>query len=133
MAALIVTILGLICEIFVPASGRTIDIGAGVLGAATWIIPLLLFAIFANGKPRSSLASVGAFIGMFMVAASLSAMGISLAILTLIFSRDANWAWPAIWAIGAFWLSCGMLNYVGSRGSRKARDVSRSQKQNGGH
>jgi hypothetical protein len=125
MAALLATALGLICEVFVPASARMIDIGAGVLGAATWIVPLLLFAISANKKPRSSLASVGRFLGIFWVAASLSVMGISLALLTLIFSRQANWAWPALSAIAAFWLSCCMLLYVGSRFQRKAEDMSK--------
>ena len=123
MAALLATVLGLICEAFVPASAYVIDIGAGVLGAATWIVPLLLFAISANRKPRSSLASVGRFLGIFWVAASLSVMGISLALLTLIFSREANWAWPALSAIGAFWLFGWMLLYFGGRGYRKARDA----------
>jgi peptidoglycan biosynthesis protein MviN/MurJ (putative lipid II flippase) len=119
-AALLVTVLGLICEIFVPGSGRPIDIGAGVFGAATWIVPLLLLARYlSRKKPRSSLASVGAFIGIFVVAASLSVMGISLGLLTLIFSREANWAWPAIGAICAFWLAGFMLFYFGGRGSRK--------------
>jgi hypothetical protein len=126
LAALTVTMLGLICEIFVPGSGRAIDIGAGVLGVATWIVPLFQFAISANRKkPRSSLASVGAFIWIFVVAASLSVMGISLALLTLIFLREPNWAWSAIWAIGTFWLSGCTLLYVGGRGFRKAKDISK--------
>ena len=63
-AALLVTVLGLICEIFVPASASMIDIGAGVLGVATWVVPLLLFVISGSRKPRSSLAGVGSFIGI---------------------------------------------------------------------
>jgi hypothetical protein len=78
-----------------------------------------------NRKPRSSLAGVGIFIGIFVVAACLSAMGISLALLTLFFRQEANWAWPAIWAIGAFWLSGCMRFYVASRSLRKAEDISR--------
>ena len=59
------------------------------------------------------------------MAASLSAMGISLGLLTLIFSQGANWAWLAIWAIGAFWLSCCLILYAASRGSRKAKGASK--------
>jgi hypothetical protein len=125
MAALIVTMIGLICEIFVPASGRTIDIGAGILAVATWIVPPLLMARPRNRKPRSSLAGVGIFIGIFVVAACLSAMGISLAIVTLFFGPEANWAWPAIWSIGAFWLSGCILSYIASRFPRKAENISK--------
>jgi hypothetical protein len=125
MVALIVTMIGLICEIFVPASGRTIDIGAGILAVATWIVPPLLMARPRNRKPRSSLAGVGIFIGIFVVAACLSAMGISLAIVTLFFGPEANWAWPAIWSIGAFWLSGCILSYIASRFPRKAENISK--------
>jgi hypothetical protein len=125
MVALIVTMIGLICEIFVPASGRTIDIGAGILAIATWIVPPLLMARPRNRKPRSSLAGVGIFIGIFVVAACLSAMGISLAIVTLFFGPEANWAWPAIWSIGAFWLSGCILSYIASRFPRKAENISK--------
>jgi hypothetical protein len=52
-------------------------------------------------------------------------MGISLGLLTLIFSQGANWAWLAIWAIGAFWLSCCLILYAASRGSRKAKGASK--------
>jgi hypothetical protein len=123
-AALLVTALGLIFEFAVPASGRIIDIGAVVFGLATWIVPPLLAALSWN-KKRSSLASVGFTIYLFVVAACLSAVGLSLALLTLIFAQDANWAWPALLAIAAFWLSGGILIYVGGRRSRPAREVSK--------
>jgi hypothetical protein len=125
MTALIVTMIGLICEIFLPASGRTIDIGAGILAIATWIVPPLLMARPRNRKPRSSLAGVGIFVGIFVVAACLSAIGISLALLTLFFRPEANWAWPAIWAIGAFWLFGCILSYIASRFARKAENTSK--------
>jgi hypothetical protein len=118
---LIVTAIGLICEIFLPASGRAIDMGAGILAAATWIVPPLLMARPRNWKPRSSLAGVGIFISIFVIAACLSAMGLSLALLTLFFGQEANWAWPAIWAIGAFWLFVCMLFYVTGCVLRKAQ------------
>jgi hypothetical protein len=125
MTALIVTMIGLICEIFLPASGRTIDIGAGILAIATWIVPPLLMARPRNRKSRSSLAGVGIFVGIFVVAACLSAIGISLALLTLFFRPEANWAWPAIWAIGAFWLFGCILSYIASRFARKAENTSK--------
>ena len=123
-AALLATALGLILEFAVPASGRIIDIGAVVFGLATWIVPPLLAALSWN-KKRSSLASVGFTIYLFVVAACLSAVGLSLALLTLIFAQDANWAWLALLAVAAFWLSGGILIYVGGRRSRPAREVSK--------
>ncbi len=97
-AALLVTALGLIFELFVPGSGRMIDIGAVVFGLATWIVPPLLMALSRN-KKRSSLESVGFTIYLLVVAACLSAIGLSLALLTLVFAQDANWGpgsvcWP---------------------------------------
>jgi hypothetical protein len=62
---------------------------------------------------------------LFVVAACLSAVGLSLALLTLIFAQDANWAWLALLAVAAFWLSGGILIYVGGRRSRPAREVSK--------
>ena len=123
-AALLATVLGLIFEFAVPASGRIIDIGAVVLGLLTWIVPPLLAALSWN-KKRSSLASVGFTIYLFAVAACLSAVGLSLALLSLIFLQDANWAWLTLLAIAAFWLSGGILIYVGGRRSRPAREVSK--------
>jgi hypothetical protein len=69
--------------------------------------------------------SVGFTIYLFVVAACLSAVGLSLALLTLIFAQDANWAWLALLAVAAFWLSGGILIYVGGRRSRPAREVSK--------
>jgi hypothetical protein len=91
---------------------RIIDIGAAVFGLATWAIPLLLIAI---QKPRSSsLAAVGHAIGILMVAVCLSAIGLSLALVSLVFAK-ADWAWPSLMAISAFWLLVGVLIYVGHR------------------
>jgi hypothetical protein len=123
-AALLATVLGLIFEFAVPASGRIIDISAMVFGLATWIAPPLLAALSWN-KKRSSLSSVGFTIYLFVVAACLSAVGLSLALLTLIFAQDANWAWLALLAIAAFWLSGIILVSVGERRHRRAREVSK--------
>ena len=123
-AALLATVLGLILELVVPASGRVIDIGAAVFGLATWIVPLLLTAMSWN-KKRSSLASVGFTIYLFVVAACLSAVGLSLALLTLVFGQEANWAWIALLEIAAFWLGGGILLGVGDRRQQRGREVSK--------
>src|SRR5262249_42245599 len=75
----LVTALGLIFEFFVPASGRIIAVGAVVFGFATWTVPLLLVAL--REKPRSSLAGVSFALGIFVVGASFSAIGLWLAFL----------------------------------------------------
>jgi hypothetical protein len=122
--ALLATALGLMLELFVPGSRRIIAIGAAVFGVATWIVPPLLMALFGN-KKRSSLQSVGFTIYLLVVAACLSVVGLSLALLTLIFAQEANWAWLGLLAIAAFWLS-GMISlFVAERLNRRAREVSR--------
>jgi L-asparagine transporter-like permease len=123
-AALLATVLGLILEFVVPASARIIDIGAAVFGLATWIVPLLLAAMCWT-KKRSSLASVGFTLYLLAVAACLSAVGLSLALVTLIFAQDANWAWIALLEIAAFWLSGGILLGVGDRRHRRDREASK--------
>jgi hypothetical protein len=123
-AASLATVLGLICVAFVPASGRIIDIAAAIFALATWVVPPLL-AVKSRNKKRSSLASVGFVIGLFVVAACLSVMGVSLALLTLFFTKDANWAWPALLTIAAFWVSAISLSYFGSRRPLTAREDSK--------
>jgi L-asparagine transporter-like permease len=122
-AALLATALGLILELLVPGS-RIIAIGAAVFGVATWIVPPLLMALFGN-KKRSSLQSVGFTIYLFVVAACLSAIGVSLALLTLIFEQQANWAWLGLLAIAAFWLLGIISLFVAERLNRRAREVSK--------
>jgi len=123
-AAALVTVLGLICVGFVPDADRIIDIGAAVFGLASWVIPWLLIAV-PRKEPKSSLAKVGRAIGILVVAACLSVMGISLALLTLIFAHDANWAWFTLLAIAAFWVSGAILINVGNRSPRAAKEVSK--------
>jgi hypothetical protein len=124
-AVLLATLLGLIFEFLVPGSSRIIDIGAVVFGLATWIVPLLLIAVSWNKKPRSSLAVPGFVVFLFVVTACLSVMGVSLALLTLAFAQEANWAWIALLEIVAFWLSVGILLHVGDRRQRRDKEVSR--------
>jgi hypothetical protein len=123
-AALLVTALGLILELVVPGSGRIIDIGAVAFGLATWIVPPLLMAL-SRKKKRSSLEGVGFTIYLLVVAACLSAIGLSLAFLTLVFAHEANWAWLGLLAIAAFWVSGAIGSYVSQRLHRRAREVSK--------
>jgi hypothetical protein len=123
-AALLATALGLIFIFVVPGSSRVIDIGALVFGLATWIVPPLLMALSWN-KKRSSLQSVGFTIYLFVVASCLSAAGLSLALLSLIFAQQAGWTWLALLAIAAFWSSGIISLYVAERLNRRAREVSK--------
>ena len=123
-AALLATALGLIFLFVVPGSGRVIDIGAVVFGVATWIVPLLLMALSGN-KERTSLQSVGFTIYLVVMAMCMSAVGLSLALLTLIFAQQAYWAWFGLSAIAAFWVSGGIGIYVGQLRHRRARADSR--------
>ena len=106
-------LLGLFFE-FVPGGRPLVDVAAAACALANWIVPLLLFALMR--KPKTSLGSVGFFISIFVVAASLSLSGLSLAILTFIFARGGNWAWAAILAIAAFWPFAGVAIAIGGRG-----------------
>jgi hypothetical protein len=121
---LLATALGLIFLFVVPGSGRVIDIGAVVFGVATWIVPLLLMALSGN-KERTSLQSVGFTIYLVVMAMCMSAVGLSLALLTLIFAQQAYWAWFGLSAIAAFWVSGGIGIYVGQLRHRRARADSR--------
>jgi hypothetical protein len=118
VVALLLVGLGVTLETFVPASGRTIDIGAAVFALATWIVPPLRLA--TARKQRSSLASVGLSIHVIVLAACLSAIGLLLALLTLVFASAANWAWCAILAIAAFWATGVGWLAIGQRSSPSA-------------
>lgn len=117
---LALTVLGVIVELSVPASARVIDIGAAVFAAATWVIPPLRFA-FGGNNLRGSLAKVGFHIHVLVLAACLSAVGLLLAILTLVFAQTASWAWLAILAIIAFWPAGVLVLYIGARLSPPVR------------
>lgn len=95
--------------------GRILDVGAAIFGFATWIVPVVMLAVTWNQRPRSALAGVGFAIRIFVVAACLSAIGLLLALLSLAFAQNANWASPALVAIAAFWLSGAVFLYVAHR------------------
>jgi uncharacterized membrane protein SirB2 len=120
LAALIFVALGVIAELVVPASARVIDIGAAVFAAATWIVPPLRFATHKSKKPGSSLAAVGFTIHIVALAAVLSAIGLTLALLTLVFAGGGDWAWRAIFAIVVFWVA-GIAVIATGRRSQPAK------------
>jgi hypothetical protein len=113
VVALLLVGLGVMLETLVPASGRIIDISAAVFALATWIVPPLRLALAK--KRRSSLASVGLTIHIIVLAACLSAIGLLFALLTLVFASAANWGWPAILVIAAFWGTSVGLLAIGQR------------------
>ena len=43
--------------------------------------------------------------------------------LTLVFAQEANWAWPTLFSIAAFWFWGVIVLSVGDRNARKAREV----------
>ena len=91
-----------------------------MFAAATWIIPPLRFA-FGGNNLRGSLARVGFHIHVVVLAAYLSTVTLLLALLTLIFARDAEWAWLSILAVVAFWLTGVLSLYIGQRFSPPVR------------
>jgi hypothetical protein len=121
--ALLAVALSLLCELLVPGGDRIVAIAALACGVATWVAPLLVIALSWNQKPRSSLASVGFTIRIFVVAVCFSASGVWLALLTLVFAQDRAYAWLALLLIGVFWLWVAVMLYVG--------DLRRQQGQEG--
>jgi hypothetical protein len=98
-----------------PTFPDDLAIGAAVFAAATWIGPLVHMALW---KPqRSSLAKVGQVIGLLVLAACLSGVGLALALLTLLLSQHAGWGWYSAAAIAAFWISFAVYVSAG-RGER---------------
>ena len=122
-AAVLSALLGLLLELTIPGSGHIIAIGAAVCSIATWDVPPLGLALFwyrdRAVKWRPSLVGVGHTILLVILAAGLSAIGLSLALLTFVFAQGAGWAWLAILAIAAFWISLAVLTNGG--GGRSAR------------
>ena len=117
--ALAASVVGLILELALPASNRFIDAAAALIALANWIVPLLMLVRTAYRPPRTSLGSVGVTISIFAVAACLSVVGLSLALLTLFFAGGSDWAWLALATIAAFWLACAVLIGIGSSRARQ--------------
>jgi MFS family permease len=123
--ALLAVALSLLCELWVPGAAYVIGIVAVLSGLATWIVPLLLIALSWTREPRSSLAGVGFTIRIFVAAACFSAIGVWLALLTLVFAQDRSHAWIALFLIGVFWLWVSVMLHVGERQQDQDRPKSR--------
>jgi hypothetical protein len=95
--------------------------GAVVCSIATWIFPLLRFAL--SSKRRSSLAAVGFTIGVFVVTAYISAAGLVLALLAVLFAQGGSLAWFGLLAIAVFWLSLATAIYIGGRRARGQKET----------
>ncbi len=100
-----------------PALPDILAIAAAVFAAAAWIVPLVRMALWK--QPRTSLAGVGQAIGFVVLAACLSAAGLGLALLTLVFSSRAAWGWCSAAAIVAFWISLWAFLAIANRFARR--------------
>jgi hypothetical protein len=126
-AALLVVALSLLCELWVPGADYVIGIAAVLSGLATWIVPLLLIALSWTREPRSSLASVGFTIRVFVAAACCSAIGVWLALLTLVFAQDRTHAWIALILIGVFWLWVSVMLHLGDGQRQPGQEDARAR------
>ena len=124
--ALLIVVLSLLCELLMPGGDRIVAVAALACGVATWVAPLLVLALSWNQKPRTSLAGVGFTIRLFVVAVCFSAGGVWLALLTLMFAQDRNYAWLALLLIGLFWLWVAVMLVIGDL--RRQRGQERSKK-----
>jgi hypothetical protein len=125
--ALLAVALSLLGELWVPGANYVIGIMAVLSGLATWIVPLLLIASSWTREPRSSLAGVGFTIRVFVAAACCSAVGVWLALLTLVFAQDRTYAWIALILIGVFWLWVSVMLHVGDRQRELDQDRPKSR------
>jgi hypothetical protein len=123
VVALLIVVLSLLCELLVPGADRFVAIVAVTCAVATWVAPLLVLALSWNQKPRTSLAGVGFTIRLVVIAASFSAVGIWLALLTLVFAQDRTYGWIALLLIGVFWLWVAVMLVVGDRRRKPGQDV----------
>ena len=128
VVALLIVVLSLLCELLVPGADRLVAIAAVTCGVATWVAPLLVLALSWNQKPRTSLAGVGFTIRLFVVAFSFSAVGIWLALLSLVFAQDRTYAWIALLLIGVFWLWVAVMLVIGDLRQRRGQDRSRKRR-----
>ena len=126
--ALLIAVLSLLCELLMPGGDRIVVIAALACGVATWVAPLLVLALSWNQKPRTSLAGVGFTIRLFVVAFSFSAVGIWLALLSLVFAQDRTYAWIALLLIGVFWLWVAVMLVIGDLRQRRGQDRSRKRR-----
>ena len=119
LVGLLAAAVGLAAEIFLPVSGAFIAIAAAIAGLAALIVPPLLLALYWNKKPETPFGGVGYAITMLLVAGSLSAIGVSLALVTFVFRSGAGLAWIGLSAIVVLWLSGAAFVAVVNRLARR--------------
>jgi len=64
---------------------------------------------------------VGRVIGLFVLAAILSAVALAFAFLTLMFSERTGWGWFGLGAIGVYWLALAMFLLISDHLARRRR------------
>jgi hypothetical protein len=111
--------LGLAAEVLLPASGRFIAIAAAIAGIAAVIAPPLLVALYGNKKPKTPFGGASYAITILFVAGSLSAIGLSLALVSFVFGSGAIFAWIALSAVALLWLSGAVFVAVVNRLARR--------------
>jgi hypothetical protein len=92
-------------------------IGALVFALATWVFIPIRLALAK--KRKGSLATVGLMIATLLANACISAVGLILAVLTLVFSERTPWGWLALAAIATFWLIFATVLVVGDYRKRR--------------
>jgi uncharacterized membrane protein YbhN (UPF0104 family) len=105
-----------------PAIDDVLAVAAAAVAVAAWVVPPVRYVLsFRRRKPRDSLAVVGRVIGLIVLTAILSAVGLVLAILTLAFSDRSGWGWFALAAIGVYWLAFATSLLVSDHLARRRR------------
>jgi uncharacterized membrane protein YbhN (UPF0104 family) len=105
-----------------PTIDDVLAITTAAVAAATWVVPPVRYVWSFRKKPRDSLSVVGRVIGMIVLAAMLSAAGLMLALVTLLFSERSNWGWLGLGAIGAYWLAVAAGLLISDHIARRRRD-----------
>jgi uncharacterized membrane protein YbhN (UPF0104 family) len=102
-----------------PAIDVVLAVATVTFAVAAWVVPPVRYVLSFRKKPRDSLAVVGRVIGMFVLAAMLSAVALVLATLTLMFSDRNGWGWFGIGAIGAYWVAFVAFLLIGGCFARR--------------
>ena len=88
-----------------PAIDDALATAAAVFAVAAWVVPPVRYLLSFRKGPKDSLSVVGRVIGLFVLAAMLSAAGLVLAIATLVFTERGFWGWFSVGLIVAYWLA----------------------------
>jgi hypothetical protein len=88
-----------------PAIDHPLAIAAVVFAVAAWVVPPVRYVLSFRKGPKDSLSVVGRGIGLFVLAAILSAVGLVLGFATLMFTDRGFWGWFSIGLIAAYWLA----------------------------